>query len=353
MFTVSKGDLAKLLLSSKPINFKHPNLVTHNCLVNIDDQVSFLGTDLDWGIFVSLPCKCEGQERFLIEPRIFTEFARTLEGEVEVSHKDNKVTLRSESSTAIFDTQPANDYPEFPVPTGEPVVLSRDALQDIVQKGSAYTERGGRPLWDACLWEVEDGTLSVVSTNQFALSRAQVPMDTVDTSVIIPARPLKEISRLIEEEVSIYFDETFVHFVSGPVRAFVKLLGGNYYKYKQIIPAEFKCEAVVSSEELRKAASRALIVKTEFHNFMKLVIDKQVTVAVDSSKGNLKVILDSEVEGEPIVLYVQPRYVVTALTQVTQEQVVLKISGQHTPMIIQPLYEPTTTFVVMPMSPDN
>ena len=69
-------------------------------------------------------------------------------------------------------------------------------------------------------------------------------------------------------------------------------------------------------------------------------------------------VLPAEVTGENIEIWVQHRYVLQALGKISAGETMLGMTGQVSPMLIEPVQAQETpgdsvmsTFVVMPMSP--
>ena len=95
---------------------------------------------------------------------------------------------------------------------------------------------------------------------------------------------------------------------------------------------------------------------------MRIILDKTnqtVTVkAASPEKGKMEEVLPASVTGEDVEIWVQHKYVIQALSRISDEEVSLGMTGQVSPMVIEPVRKETpsqdsvlSTFVIMPMSP--
>ena len=93
---------------------------------------------------------------------------------------------------------------------------------------------------------------------------------------------------------------------------------------------------------------------------MRLIFNKEtgsVTVKAGSpDKGRMEEIIPAAVEGENIEIWVQHRYMLQALGKIASGETLLGISGQVSPMKLEPVGQESkdgaveATYVIMPMS---
>jgi DNA polymerase-3 subunit beta len=215
------------------------------------------------------------------------------------------------------------------------------------------------------LIEFKDGKLVMVSTDQFALSRARAKVAPTSARAILSANVLADVARLSDSEdggeVEVRISENHIYFSTKTLSCFSRLIDGRYYAYEQVIPKAFATSATVSTEELQRASSRAAIVASEEDRSMRLIFNKEtgsVTVKAGSpDKGRMEEVIPAAVEGENIEIWVQHRYMLQALGKIAAGETFLGISGQVSAMKLEPVPEKDAkegaveaSYVIMPMS---
>ncbi|HHT85976.1 MAG: DNA polymerase III subunit beta [Bacillota bacterium] len=375
--SIPTHDLAWLVqTASRPIPARSTLPAIQGCLIEaLSDRVVLSGTNLDWGVRASLPAKVSSSGSLVVSAKILSDVVRTLPpGEVTLSLDESAWALivKAGSSQMVLNAVPADDFPKWPEPAGgHKISLAASTFRELVRIGATCAvSNPARPLWGACLIDLLGGELVMVSTDQFALSRAKASMETAEARAIVPANVLQDLARLNlkdkdteddEEQVSLELCDGYLYFTSNNISCFTRLIEGQYYAYEQVIPKTFSSTAKVSTEAMAGAASRASIVASEEDRAMRIILDNKsqtLTIRAGSAeKGKMEEALPAQVEGEDIEIWVQHRYVLQALSKIDSEDTMFGMTGQVSQMVIEPVHdEPAggavkSTFVIMPMSP--
>ncbi len=370
--TVSRDKLAWLVqTASRPIPARTTLPSIKGCLIEAtSDRLVFSGTNLDWGVRVSAEASVASSGSLVVSSKILEDVVRTISApEVTLSLDESAwaLTVKAGSSEMVLNAIPSDDFPRWPeAPAGEKVVLDGDLFREMVKVGATCAVTNpARPLWGACLLEFKDGKLVMVSTDQFALSRARAEIKANAARAIMSAYILQDIARLSDSEdggeVEIRIADNHIYFTAKAMSCFSRLIDGQYYAYEQVIPKAFSSSARVSTEELLRASSRAAIVASEEDRAMRIILSKEtgsITVKAGSpDKGRMEENIPAIVEGENIEIWVQHRYALQALGKIASEETFLGISGQVSPMKLEPVpgkepKEPAVeaAYVIMPMS---
>jgi len=369
--TISRDKLAWLVqTASRPIPARSTLPAVKGCLIEaISDRLVFSGTNLDWGVRVSAEATVSSSGSLVVSSKILEDVVRTISSpEVTLSLDESAwaLTVKSGAGEIILNAIPADDFPRWPeAPAGDKVVLKGDLFREMVKIGATCAvSNPARPLWGACLLEFKEGKLVMVSTDQFALSRARTPMAAANAKAIMSANVLMDIARLSDsadgDEVEIRVGENHIYFGTKELSCFSRLIDGQYYAYEQVVPKSFTTSATISTGELHRASSRAAIVASEEDRSMRLIFNKEtgsVTVKAGSpDKGRMEEIIPAAVEGENIEIWVQHRYMLQALGKIASGETLLGISGQVSPMKLEPVGQESkdgaveATYVIMPMS---
>ncbi len=369
--TVQTDSLAWLVqTASRPIPARSTMSQVKGCLVEaFSEKLVFSGTNLDWGVKVWAEAVVEQPGSLVVSSRILQDVVKTLTAPTVNLSLDQAawaLKLQADHSQMVLNAVPPDDFPEWPDPlNNEAVILNGNLFRELVRAGgTCAVSNPARPLWGACLIEISDNQITVVSTDQFALSRAVAPVNARDCQAIVPASVLSDIARLQDkdgEDISMTVGENHIHFTSNTASSFSRLIEGQYYAYEQVIPKQFVCQVTVPTELLLRACSRASILASEEDRAMRLVLDSDsgtLTIKAGSpEKGHMDESMPAVVKGESMEIWLQYRYMLQALGRIGTEQTSLGISGQVSPMRVEPFIEEGKvrphvwpTYVIMPMS---
>lgn len=371
--TITREHLAWLVqTASRPIPPRSTLPSIKGCLIEaLSDRVVFSGTNLDWGVRVSAPAKVSSSGSLVVSSKLLEDIVRTLSlPEVTLSLDESAwaLVVKSGTSEMVLNAVPADDFPKWPEPSGgQQITLKDETFRDLVKVGAtSAVNNPARPLWGACLLDLLGDRIVLVSTDQFALSRAQASASVGESRAIVPANVFQEMARLKDteesDEITLALSDSHLYFSSKNLSCFTRLIEGQYYAYQQVIPKSCSSTAKVATVDLASAASRASIVASEEDRAMRIILDKNagtLTVRAGSpEKGKMEEVLPAEVTGENIEIWVQHRYVLQALGKISAGETMLGMTGQVSPMLIEPVQAQETpgdsvmsTFVVMPMSP--
>jgi DNA polymerase-3 subunit beta len=228
--SIPTHDLAWLVqTASRPIPARSTLPAIQGCLIEaLSDRVVLSGTNLDWGVRASLPAKVSSSGSLVVSAKILSDVVRTLPpGEVTLSLDESAWALivKAGSSQMVLNAVPADDFPKWPEPAGgHKISLAASTFRELVRIGATCAvSNPARPLWGACLIDLLGGELVMVSTDQFALSRAKASMETAEARAIVPANVLQDLARLNlkdkdteddEEQVSLELCDGYLYFTT-------------------------------------------------------------------------------------------------------------------------------------------
>lgn len=370
--TISRDRLQWLVqTASRPIPARTTLPSIKGCLIEAtSDRLVLSGTNLDWGVRVSSEASVRSSGSLVVSSKILEDVVRTISTPEVTLFLDESawaLTVKSGTSEMVLNAIPADDFPRWPEsPDGREVALDGELFRNLVKVGATCAvSNPARPLWGACLIEFKDGKMVVVSTDQFALSRARADVQAEDCRAIMSANILQDIARLSDTEggskVEVKISDNHIYFTTKDVSCFSRLIDGQYYAYEQVIPKNFVSSAKVPTEDLLRAASRAAIVASEEDRAMRIIVSQEggtLTVKAGSpDRGRMEENLPAVVEGEGIEIWVQHRYVLQALGKITSGETSLGMSGQVSAMKVEPVFDEDkknekveAAYVIMPMS---
>jgi DNA polymerase-3 subunit beta len=182
------------------------------------------------------------------------------------------------------------------------------------------------------------------------------------TKVIIPARTLAELNRLMADqeeavEITVNPNKSQALFRLKNVELVSQLVQGTFPNYAQLIPQSYNTRVVVDVDAFSRAAKTASIFARDGSGIVRLVITPgeeltpgKVTVSARSEEiGDDVGEIDAIVEGEEAKIAFNGRYLIEVLSVLREPQVALETTNPSSPGVIRPVGVENYIHVVMPM----
>lgn len=236
-----------------------------------DGKLTLSGTDLDISVCVSIDAEVESEGSVTVPAKKFAEIARELPA-APVHIDTDGVEIRIESGKSRFKLfgLPPEEFPSFPeVDSGEAWMMKAEDLHQLIAKTSfAVSSEESRPILNGVLWQLREGTASMVATNGHRLARLTVPLEgggAPETDLIIPPKALQQVGRLFEKEgeISVSRSQNHLGFRSPARSVYTRLIEGPYPNYQQVIPTDNDKKATASREGLASAIRRMAVVASD------------------------------------------------------------------------------------------
>jgi DNA polymerase-3 subunit beta len=344
--------------------------VLSNILLSTEEsRLKLSATNLEIGITCWVPAKVEREGATTIPARLLADFVNSLSGEkvdLELITRTQTLNVKCGRSEANIKGIDAQEYPLILVPEDEvPIRIGIDELQQMVDRVAfAAATDESRPVLTGVQAELGPEVFTFAAADSYRLSVCSMPLERGPEtlmSVIIPARALQELRRIASEETTVEVrvapnrNQIFFHLDS--VDLVSQLVEGAFPDYKQIIPQSYSTRTVVSTGEFLKAVRIAAIFARDAANIC------QLHVAPNGQAGNGRLIvsansaehgdnvseLDARVEGPPIDIAFNARYLQEALSVIDTAEVALETRDPSNPGVIKPVGGGDFTHIIMPM----
>jgi DNA polymerase-3 subunit beta len=207
------------------------------------------------------------------------------------------------------------------------------------------------------LIEMEEESLNMVALDGFrmAITREAVK-NREKKKIIIAARILNEINKIISEnedskEIFFILDEKKAVFLLDGTKIVLRLLEGDFIKYNDILPKEYKSKVKVNRSELLNSIERAsLLAKEGKNNLIKLSIFRdKIIITSRSEEGNVKEEVFIEKEGTDLDIGFNSKYILDVLKAVSDESITMEFNTSVSPCLIKPLEGRAFEYLVLPV----
>jgi DNA polymerase-3 subunit beta len=286
--------------------------ITNNVLLATDQsRLKLVATNLEMAISCWIGAKVEEEGTITVPARLLTEFINSLPNErvdINLSSRTKTLELKCARFEARISGVDAKDFPPIP-PVDEGITTKIEA--DVLRQGithvifAAATEES-RPVLTGVDAQLDGDLLTLAAADGFRLAIYKLPLAvpiSQKTEVIIPARTLAELNRLIvdEEEVveiTINPKKSQALFRLKNIELVSQLVQGTFPQYSQLIPQSYTTRAVASVAEFLRATKTASIFARDGSGIVRLVIAE----GSELTPGKITVSARSEEIGERLPL---------------------------------------------------
>ena len=346
--------------------------ITNNVLLATDEsRLKLVATNLEMAISCWIGAKVEEEGTITVPARLLTEFISSLPSDkvdISLSPKTKTLGLKCARFEARISGIDAKDFPPIPkIDEGITTKVEVEALQQgINQVAFAAATEESRPVLTGVDAQFEGDLLTLAAADGFRLAVFKLPI-TVPVSqemeVIIPARTLAELNRLIADqeeavEITVNPNKSQALFRLKNIELVSQLVQGTFPNYAQLIPQSYNTRVVVSVAEFLRATKTASIFARDGSGIVRLVITPggeltpgKVTVSARSEEiGDDVGEIDATVEGEEAKIAFNGKYLTDVLSVLDEKgQVALETANPSSPGVIRPVGVDNYIHVVMPM----
>jgi DNA polymerase-3 subunit beta len=345
--------------------------ITNNVLLATDEgRLKLVATNLEMAISCWIGAKVEDEGAITVPARLLTEFVSSLPSDtiaINLSPQTKTLGLKCARFEARISGVDAKDFPPIPsIDDGITTKIEVEALrQGINQVVFAAATEESRPVLTGVDAQFEGDKLTLAAADGFRLAVLKLPIKTKvtpKTEIIIPARTMAELNRLIgdqEEAIDITLNpnKSQVLFRLKSIELVSQLVQGTFPNYSQLIPKSYQTRVIVNKDEFLRATKTASIFARDGSGIVRLV----VTPGSESGPGKISVSarseeigddvgeIDATVEGAEAKIAFNGRYLTDVLSVLKEAQVALETTSPSSPGLIRPVGSDNYTHVVMPM----
>lgn len=325
-----------------------------------DGILKIAASDLEISIEKEIPVTVSEEGKAVVSAKLFSDIIRKLPSEeVEIEEVDNSVAIRCLSSEFVVVGLQFEDFPGIGVYKNENrISLDKDTLKEMIKKTSfSASIEESKGIIVGVLIEIEEDSLTMAALDGFRMAVARESIKNgIKGKIIIAARILNEINKVFTEtdevkESDLIIDEKKAVILMEDTRIALRLMEGTFIKYRDIIPKEYKCRAVVNKEELYYSLERAsLLAKEGKNNLIKLsVFRDKIMITSRSDEGNVKEEVFINKEGTDLEIGFNVKYILDVLKVIDEEEIIMEFNTSVSPCLIKPVSGNNFEYLVLPV----
>lgn len=364
-----------LSIVSRAVSPRSTLPVLANILAATDEgRLRLSATNLELGITCWIGAKIDEEGSTTVPARTFTDLVSTLPTDqvsMDLNVRTQNMNVRCGTSNTDLKCIDAQEFPPMPAPDlDDGIQINVADLKEMIQQVVFATSTDeARPILTGVLVTVEDDVITFASADGFRLSVREAKLSTPvnqPIQAVIPARALSELARISSDgnetiTMSMPPQSGRVIFRSQNAELASQLIEGSFPDYEQIIPRGHQTRTVLSTDAFLKACKQAEIFAREGTLIARVSITpggelQPGTVEISGQSeetGSNQTVVDASIEGPPILIAFNVRFMREVLDVIKTPNVALETSSDTSPGLFRPVGAKDFLHVIMPMHLGN
>ncbi|MCU0512156.1 MAG: DNA polymerase III subunit beta [Anaerolineae bacterium] len=373
MISVLQENLAKgVNIVQKAIDARPAIHVLENILLEAEDsRLKLVATNLQLSITMWIGAKVEKPGAITLPAKTLADLVNKLSRErvdLTLDNSTHTVTVRCGTTISQIKGIDADEFPPITHSDDSGIIVSGRMLKEMIAQTSfAAARQDTRPILTGVYTLIDKDLLTMAAADGYRLAVRTGKLDTPYSGrveMVIPARALNEVARVLgddDEEVSVSLPDRrdVVTFHLPNVDVSSQLLEGRFPDFTTIIPRGYVTQSVMYTEDLLKKCQTAEIFARDSANSGRLYVKpptapgepgEVIITGKSQERGSADNRLDAHVEGEPLDIRFNIRYLIEVLGVIKEERVVFQSNGAENPGVLRPENREDFVHVIMPMS---
>lgn len=377
--TILKNELNEAIQHvSKAISSRTTIPILSGIKLEVNYQgVTLTASDTDISIQSYIPAENDNEQIVQVEQpgsvvlpaKFFVEIIKKLPSkEIQMEVKEGFQTHIAAGATEI--QMVGLDPEEFPVlpdiEGNETISIPGDLLKNMIkQTVFSISTQETTPILTGVLWNLAEGEFKFTATDRHRLATRAARLEGTEevrfSNVVIAGKTLNELSKIIPDQnmlVDIVVADNQVLFKLDKVLFYSRILDGIYPDTSRIIPTAYKTELTLDTKKLSESIDRAyLLSREEKTNIVRMQTLESGGIEISSSSselGRVREELDvADFKGEPLKISFNSKYMLDVLKIVESEQLTIAFTGMMSPIILKPLDDSQSLYVILPYRTTN
>ena len=311
------------------------------------DILTLFATDLELAIEKKINAEVLIEGECVIPGKLFADYAKKIEDEeLELDlEQDHSLLIRYLDSEAKIKGYDPEDYPIFKEVSKERSfnVMKKEFKQLINKIIFNVATDEARPALRGCCLNIKEDHVEGVASDGYRLGLVKVPIvnNGIIETIVIPAKSMMELSRLIDDEdesMTVYVDRNYV-MVDDELKTKVvtRLIAESYISYSKIIQTAFDSVVTVDKKSIENAIDRVSLINRNSKRYcVKFDIKENVmTLSAESEDGNVNEKVPVTLNGKDLTAGFNSKYVMDCLKAIDDEYITLNFTSSTAPAIIK------------------
>lgn len=354
-----------LATAARAINNRSPlPILSHVLLQAEDGRLRISATDLDLGVLTEVPTDITESGSVACPARLLMEIVSKLpSAPIRFrSHHDGRIDIHCGRSRFEISTLPAEEFPSLPRRSeGLQVRLPQKQFKAIIRRvGLAVASADeSRAVMTGVLIKFSGNEMTMVATDGRRMA-CQIyhcaDYSGEELQVIVPGRAMQEIVRLLsdgDEFIELSLADGQLHCQVNDVSLHCRLLEGTFPDYRRVLPKSFQRSCRIGREAFLGGLQRMLVLAQEKQSPNLVVLELSEGLMVISANTPDVGVGQEEIalvlEGEPLKIAFNGRYIADALSILEVEEIEIHFQDDSKSAVLSPYGEEGYSYVLMPV----
>ncbi|MBP2655670.1 MAG: polymerase beta subunit [Firmicutes bacterium] len=328
-----------------------------------DGKLELQATDYEIGISCTIDATIEQAGAVVLSGRYFQEMVRKLPGEIiEIATNKEDRTIKINANNSQFNllSLPAEEFPVLrQINSDNPINVKDYCLRELIKKTVfACANDEARPIFTGGLLEIDGEEIRLVATNthRLALKKENLVSGNSQIKMIIPAKILSELARLLvgeeEQDVTLSWQKNQVGIAFDNVYIISRLIEGQFPDYNKVIPASYSTTVEIDTNEFLDAVERvSLLAKDGEYNVVKFNFSEKEVIITSNNPdvGKAYETVDSILNGTGLEIAFNAKYIIDILKNIDSDKLVFSLNTELSPACIKPFDNEKYIYIITPV----
>jgi DNA polymerase III subunit beta len=371
--SVKQQDLARGISTvNHAVSSRSTLPILANILLTTDNgRLKLSATNLEISINCFVDAEVVEEGSTTVPAKTFSDLVGSLrqsQVELSVPEESHTINIKGQGTQSTIKGMDPSEYPQIPNAEGAEQVINLDAalLKEMIEQVAiAAAEDDSRPVFAGVHVEVAYELVTFAAADAFRLgTRSQkVLYAALNEPILIPAKTLKELARILPSEGNIQMivtsNRSQVLFHSDNVDLVSRLIEGTFPNFRQIIPTLHTTRAVLDTKEFAAAVKTVVPFARDSSNICRVKVtpgateNEQGTLTIEATAedvGSNVSTIAASVDGPDQQSIFNVKYLSDVLSVLDTPEVSLELVSDAKPGVIRPVGGGDYTYVIMPMS---
>lgn len=324
-------------------------------------HVTFRATNLSLGVEVSIPAKITSPGIMAVRGDVLNTILSTMAPSLDVTleaDKDN-LAVKTKRNKILLKSNPHEDFPTLPGVDGIPFSIASQRLVEGLKAVYYSASVSDIKQEISSVYIYGDGDeLVFVATDSFRLAEKRVPVRKIGEfeGVLIPFKNIGEIIRVLsvtDGDVDIVSSKNQISFSAKGIYLTSRLIDATFPDYRQILPKEFKTEAVVLAVDLGQALKLSNVFSDQFNQLTLSLAPKKKSFEIYAKHtdiGENRTELDAALAGEDVEVNINHKYLMDCFQSITSDSVSMSFNEATRPLVVRGIGDTSFLYLIMPMN---
>jgi len=317
--------------------------------------------NLSLGIEVEIPAKIEKEGIVAISGNVLSDtFLNIFNSEnIILESEEGNLTIKTKKSKIKLKGQAYEDFPTIPTVEGFNFEIESkkfiDGIKSVYYSGATSDIK---PEISSVFLYSNEENLVFVATDSFRLAEKKIKVKNLIeiSGILIPYKNVSEILRILGDingSLKVCFNKNQISFSINNIYLTSRIIDGIFPDYRQIMPKNWKTEAIILKQDLLNALKLSNIFSDKFNQLNLAIKTKEKIFELSSQNNNIgenRTELDVALSGEDVELSFNYKYFLDCFSSLTTDSVSIKLSESSKPIMVSSVSDQSFNYLIMPMN---